>query len=297
MAFISYGEGDAKPFSVAQANAHALSLSFKSSAPGIPISSFSPIRRPGGVDYRFFTSERSLVSEIILGNIDYAVLTSKASAEEIQNADSSYQIVPLKPDSNTVDLVCYNFLHPLLREPAVRGALSHAIDRKKFLRQILSDEADLSRGPFEEESYFYTSAVKETKYDPRLAISLLDAAGWGKMNKDRIRIKNGRPLRFRLFFQEGVKLKEQLVRQIKIDWNQIGIDVIPAPLSAAARNFNKREEIRTAVMRLQLILAEDQPATFLFHPWLVWHIINAARYTDYLDPDGKPKPFHEWRLR
>lgn len=212
------------------------------------------------------------------------------------------------------------------------------------------NEADLSRGPFEEESYFFASAVKEIKYDPRLAITLLEANGWGKMNKDHIRIKNNRPLQFRLFFQEGVKLKEQLARQIKIDWNQIGIDVIPEPLSAAAlndslnaghfdavllqhrfadspasildffgdgsgagflayrseqfkhtvtvmRNFEKREDIRTAMMRLQLILTEDQPATFLFHPWLVWHIINASRYADYLDSDGKPKPFYEWRLR
>lgn len=343
-------DDDAKPFAVVQSSGYALSLAFKLSAAGMPATSFPPARRPGGVEYRFFASERSLISEILLGKIDYAVLTSKSSAEEIQNADPSYQIVPLKPDSNTVDLVCYNFSHPLLRESAVRRALGHAIDRKNFLRQNLSNEADLSRGPFEEESYFFTSAVKEIKYDPRLAISLLEAAGWGKLNKDHIRIKNNRPLQFRLFFQEGVKLKEQLARQIKIDWNQIGIDVIPEPLSAAAlndsldrgrfdavllqhrfadspaslleffgdgsgagflaykseqfkhtvsvmRNFNKREDIRTAMMRLQLILTEDQPATFLFHPWLVWHIINASRYADYLDTGGKPKPFYEWRLR
>lgn len=343
-------EGDAKPFAVVQSSNYSLSLAFRPSVAGIPASSFPPVRRPLGVEYRFFTSERSLISEILLGKIDYAILTNKSSAEEIQNADPSYQIVPLKPDSNTVDLLCYNFSHPLLREPAVRRALGHAIDRKNFLRQNLFNEADLSRGPFEEESYFFASAVKEIKYDPRLAITLLEANGWGKMNKDHIRIKNNRPLQFRLFFQEGVKLKEQLARQIKIDWNQIGIDVIPEPLSAAAlndslnaghfdavllqhrfadspasildffgdgsgagflayrseqfkhtvtvmRNFEKREDIRTAMMRLQLILAEDQPATFLFHPWLVWHIINASRYADYLDSDGKPKPFYEWRLR
>ncbi len=348
--YLVKAEGDTKPFAVVQSNGYSLSLAFKPSATGTPAPSFPPVRRPLGVEYRFFTSERSLISEILLGKIDYAILSSKSSAEEIQNADPSYQIVPLKPDSNTVDLVCYNFSHPLLREPAVRRALGHAIDRKNFLRQNLFNEADLSRGPFEEESYFFASGVKEMKYDPRLAIALLESAGWGKMNKEHIRIKNNRPLQFRLFFQEGVKLKEQLARQIKIDWNQIGIDVIPEPLSAAAlndslssgrfdavllqhrfadsatsmldffgdgsgagflayrseqfkhtvtvmRNFSKREDMRTAVMRLQLILAEDQPATFLFHPWLVWHIINASRYADYLDTDGKPKPFYEWRLR
>lgn len=348
--YLVKSEGDAKPFAVVQSSGHSLALTFNSSTAGAPISSFPAVRRPSGVEYRFFVSERSLVSEIILGNVDYAVLTSKTSAEEIQNADPSYQIVPLKPDSNTVDLVCYNFSHLFLREPAVRRALGHAIDRKKFLRENLANEADLSRGPFEEESYYFASAVKEIKYDPRLAITLLESAGWGKMNQDHIRIRNNRPLRFRLFFQEGVKLKEQLVRQIKIDWNQIGIDVVPEPLNAAAlndslavggfdavllqhrfadsaaslldffgngsgagfmayrseqfahtatvmRNFERREDIRTAVMRLQLILAEDQPATFLFHPWLVWHIINASRYGDYLDTDGRPKPFYEWSVR
>lgn len=349
-AFFVAEVSEANPFSVIPGSANSLFLTFKPSAFGAPVSLAPSVRPPAGVEYRFFTSERSLVSEIILGNIDYAVLASKTSAEEIQNTDSNYQIVPLPPDSNTVDLVCYNYAHPLLRDLAVRRALSHAIDRKKFLRQVLYNEADLARGPFEEESIFYTSAVREVKYDPRLAITLLEAAGWGRINREHIRVRNNRPLRFRLFFQEGVKLKEQLARQIKIDWNQIGIDVIPEPLSAAAlndsllsgrfdavllqhrfadspaslleffgdgsgsgmlayrsepyrhtqtilRNFTRREDIRTATMRLQLILAEDQPATFLFHPWLVWHIINAARFADYLDANGKPKPFYEWRVR
>ncbi|MDZ7275862.1 MAG: ABC transporter substrate-binding protein [candidate division KSB1 bacterium] len=348
--FLVAETGDASPFSMVAGKTNNLFLTFKPSAFSAPLSQVPSARPPTGVEYRFFTSERSLVSEIILGNIDYAVLTSKASAEEIQNTGSIYQIVPLPPDRNTVDLICYNYAHPLLRDLAVRRALGHAIDRKKFLRQVLSGEADLARGPFEKESIYYTSAVREVKYDPRLAIALLEAAGWGRMNREHIRIRNNRPLRFRLFFQEGVKLKEQLARQIKIDWNQIGIDVIPEPLSAAAlndsvqsgrfdavllqhrfadspaslleffgdgsgsgrlgyrsepywhtqtllRNFTRQEDIRTATMRLQLILAEDQPATFLFHPWLVWHIINAAGFADYLNGNGRPKPFFEWRVR
>jgi len=305
---------------------------------------------PIGVEMRFFPTERSLVSAILLEEVDYAELDNEASANEVEKARRNYRILPVSPPPNTVELICYNFAHPFLRERAVRQALSQAVNKEKIKKQFLLDKADLARGPFEKNSRYAASGLRDFDYNPRAAIALLETAGWREINRDRVRLRNGQPLRFRLFFPEGLRLSEQLVRQIKIDWNQIGIDVVPVPLKAAAmhdslqrgqfdavllrrqfeealtdltgffgdgagrgafsyvnpryhhivrfsRHFKNPEEIRTQVMNLQLLLNEDQAATFLFHPWLTFHVMNAMKFTNFIGADGLPKPFEEWIIR
>jgi len=305
---------------------------------------------PIGVEMRFYATERSLVSAILLEEVDYAELDNEASALEIEKARPNYRILPARPEPNTVELICYNFAHPLLREKVLRQALSHALNREKIKKQFLLDKADLARGAYEKNSHFAASGMRDFGYNPKSAISLLEGAGWREINRDRVRMRNGQPLRFRLFFPEGLRLSEQLVRQIKIDWNQIGIDVVPVPLKAAAlhdslqsgqfdavllrrhfeesmadfvnffgdgagrglfhyvnpryhhivrfsRNFKEPEEILMQAMNLQLLHNEDQAATFLFHPWLTFHVMNAMKFANLIGGDGLPRPFEEWVIR
>ncbi len=349
--FLLEGGDQAKPFELLRRSAQLLSVIFQIPAGDArPVSSSSLELHPRGIDFRFFLSERSLISAIILEEIDYATLDSEISAEDIQKATTNFRILPVKPESNTVEMICYNFAHNFLRERAVRHALSYAVNREKIVRQFLLNRADLARGPFEKESRFYASGLKDFGYNPKKAITLLEEAGWLETNKERIRTRNGQPLRFRLLFPEGMLLKEQLVRQIKIDWNQIGIDVVPIPVSAAAlndslrrgrfdaalvrnrfeeaatgltnffgdgsgkgsfsyanlgfqhtanlsRNLLNENGLRQVVLRMQVLLNEDQAATFLFHPWLTIHIINAAKFENYLNQEGLPRPFQEWVIR
>ena len=64
-----------------------------------------------------------------------------------------------------------------------------------------------------------------------------------------------------------------------------------------SRSFDKPEEIRMQMMNLQLLMNEDQAATFLFHPWLTFYVMNAAKFTNFIGVDGLPKPFEEWVIR
>ncbi len=342
--------GNAKPFEFVRRSSQLFSVIFQIPAnENRPPSPTALDLRPRGVDFRFFPTERSLISAILLGELDYANLDSEIAAEDIQKTTTSYQIKPLEPESNTVEMICYNFNNPLLRERAVRHALSFAVNREKMIRQFLVNHADLARGPYEKESRFSASGLKDFGYNPKRAIVLLEEAGWRDSDKERMRTRSGQALRFRLLFQEGLILKEQLVRQIKIDWNQIGVDVIPIPVSAAAlhdslrrgrfeaalvrhrfeesmtslmdffgdgsgrgsfgyvnagvlhtANLSKKmlqeNGVRQVALRMQALMNEDQIATFLFHPWLTIHVINAAKFENYITPDGL-RPFHEWVIR
>lgn len=344
------GGSAAKPFEFVRRNAQLYSVVFPLPTNENRTSGPAALdQRPRGVDFRFFPTERSLISAILLGEIDYANLDSEIAAKDIENATTNYALKPVEPDSNTVEMICYNFNHTLLRERAVRHALSYAVNRDKIIRQFLLSRGDVARGPYEKESAFYAPSLKDFGYNPKRAIALLEEAGWRETNKERMRTRSGQPLRFRLLFQEGLILKEHLVRQIKIDWNQIGVDVIPIPVSAAALHDSLRRGRFEAVLvrhqfeesmsslidffgdgsgkggfgyvspgvahttnlgkklagekglqqvawRMQTLMNEDQIATFLFHPWLTIHVVNAVKFKDYVGPQGL-RPFQEWVIR
>ena len=335
------GVGNSKPFRLQEENVDRLTIVF--------LNHPAPANTPSQVSYRFFASERSLITAVILDEIDYAHLESETAALEIAKGTKNYRIFHLSPPLNTVELIAYNLSNPWLRDHRLRYALSHGIDKKKIKREIVFDKADIARGAYDRQSDFYTT-LREFKYDPKLAMSLLEEAGWTKSTKDRIRYRSGRPLRLRLFFREGIDLAEKIVRQIKLDCIQLGIDIVPVPLSASAINdsiasrrfdavllrhqfddsafglaeyfgegagggivgyqnreyqhtyrlaktLQKEADIRIANRRMQTLINDDQPVTFLFHPWVEFHFINVAKFESYLDAAGLPRQFEYWQLR
>lgn len=307
---------------------------------------------PDKIEYRFFANERSLLTSIILDEIDYARIDGATAADEIFRHNRRYRVQPLPPPFYTGALIAYNFANTILRSKSVRQALAHGINRDEiYKRNFALSGADLLRGPFDEDSENYASGMKEYDYDPKKAIALLQSDGWRDSNRDGILDRDGQPLRFRLYFQEGLLVEEQVVRQIKIDWSRLGIDVQPSALTASTLNdrlragdfdavlqkhrFDETPESleaffgdgtgigqlkylgpnfnhtlqsckrlkdtkarRPSLQRLQLILNEDQPVTFLYSQWNTFYIFNHAKFENYFDvTTSQPRPFLEWRLR
>jgi hypothetical protein len=348
--FRVYGHGNTRPFEMLEGNAERLVIAFKPTATNVIDMADRSRARPQQVIYRFFRTERSLITAIILDEIDFAVLESEASAEEIQKATRNYQILPLRAPTYSVEMICYNLAHPLLRERSLRQALSYAIRKEEIKHRFLQEKADIATAPLQPESRFFPPGINEYSYNPQKALALLNAAGWRDTNRDRILDRNGEPLRFRIYYDESTHLKEQIIRHLKIGWNEIGIDVIPIPLSAArindylrsgdfdsvlrsyrfeesitslenffnfgssssflnydnprlqqafqnAKVYKGTEAFRPIMQRIVKIINEDQPVSFLYHPWLTIYVINYAKFQDYQDRNGLLKPFEEWTLR
>ncbi|MGH7595299.1 MAG: ABC transporter substrate-binding protein [bacterium] len=344
--FRIYGQGNSKPFEMVEGDPERVVIAFKSHAPNIPPAESIENFKPQRMMYQFYRTERSLISAIILDEVDYAILESEVSAEEIQKATRKYRIVPIRANPNTVEMICYNLAHPILRERVVRQALSYAIRREEIKRRFSATRSEIAKGPFPDESQFFPPNINDYDYNPKKAIELLGSAGWRDTNHDQILDRNGEPLRFRLFYDQSTHVKDQIVRQIKINWNEIGIDVIPIPLSANdindqlrsgnydavlaghifeealasledffnpgflrydsprlqqafsnAKRFEGTPTFRPYLQRLQIIINEDQPVSFLYHPWVTWHVINNAKFENFFDRNGSLKPPQEWELR
>lgn len=341
--FPIYGQGNSKPFEMIEGNPDRVVIAFKSYTPGFESSESA---RPQRMIYQFYRTERSLITAIILDEVDYTILESEVSAEEIQKATRKYRILPTRANPNAVEMVCYNLNNLILRERAVRQALSYAIRREEIKRRFSATRSDIAKGPFSGESQFFPPNINDYDYNPKKAIELLGSAGWRDTNHDQVLDRNGDPLRFRLLYDQSTLVKDQIVRQIKINWNEIGIDVIPIPMSANeindrlrsgdydavlaghiftenlasleeffspgflgydsrrlqqafsnAKKFQGTPTFRPYMQRIQIIINEDQPVSFLYHPWVTWHVINNVKFENFIDRNGSLKPPQEWELR
>lgn len=199
------------------------------------------IDHPQRIIFRFFDSENSLIAAIITEEVDFAITESYAAAEEIDKSTSSYRVHFRYKNPNHVKMIAYNNQHYILKNPNIRQALTHAINRGYILEKILGRAAYLADGPLSRESKLHLS-VAEYKFNPQRAIQLLQQENWNDSDGDDILDKNGQPFRISIIYEKGVFLEEELAARIKIDWNKIGVDVIRRPLvkSEIKKNLQER---------------------------------------------------------
>ncbi len=191
------------------------------------------IRRynPNRVIIRFYETERALISALILEEVDYAELKNEASAREVQQANNHFRPLPLLSVPNTVKMLCYNIRNSILKSRNVRVAFSYAIRHNQIIKKILGAKANLAKGPLDNDSDFYNPQMTSFKYNPKRAIQLLQETGWKDSDGDGILEKNGHPLKLTLYYQKGVRIDEQVAREIKINLLKINVDIQPKPLT------------------------------------------------------------------
>lgn len=188
-------------------------------------------QHPRFIRYHLFDSEWDLIASVITEKIDFAILESEASAREIHKSNRHIHVLSnLFPD-HTVTMVAYNCRNNILKNKAIRRALSYAINKAGFIFRVLEQRAEAARGPFNSSFWAYENSLESFKYDPKRSLRILKAQGWSDYNGDGIlEDATGKPLKISIIYGKGLVLDEKLVRWIKVDWNEIGVDVKPLPL-------------------------------------------------------------------
>ncbi len=219
------GNDNDKPFSIKSLSPDRIVLRYHPSA---ELKAFNP----NTVVIQFYETERSLMSALILDEVDVAVLESEASALEVRKSNSHALPLPVQMEQNAVKLIVYNHRRKLLASPGIRQAISYGINHDYIVKKmILGGKASLARGPFDDDSPLYNPGMQSYKYDPRLALQMLWKMGWRDKNKDGVADFDGETFVLDLYYQQGVRLDEAISRIIKIDMIRLGIDVQPKPLT------------------------------------------------------------------
>ncbi|HEX9655099.1 MAG TPA: ABC transporter substrate-binding protein, partial [bacterium] len=222
--------GNGKPFEIVNLTPQILELLYESSFP-------LDRNNPNKIAYKFYETERALISALILEEVDFAVLENEVSASEVSQSNSHFLPYPFSTEPNAVKLIVYNQRNAILRTTKVRVALAYGINHEHIVKKIiLGGKADIARGPFDEKSPLYNPGMESYKFNPKIAITLLSEAGWTDTDGDGILDKGGAPFRINLSYQKGLSIDEEISRQVKINLIKIGVDVIPRPLPKSRIN-------------------------------------------------------------
>ncbi len=163
--------------------------------------------------------ENARVALLEKGTIDAAGIVPKL-AERVRD-NGNYNVFEVRTADARVAALPNR--DPVLRDPAVRRALSYAVDRQKIVDSALAGAGEPAYGPIMKGHWAYSPAA-ERPFDPAQAGRLLDAAGW-KRSGDATRTKGAKKLSFTLMYPSNDSVRKDVALAFTSQMKDIGVDV------------------------------------------------------------------------
>ena len=134
------------------------------------------------------TTEATKLQMLEAGDIDLVDLS--VSEDNVSHSeDLGYLGYKLYP-TNGYGYICFNHNKPQFKDPAVRKALTVALDRQTITSSIFNKYAEVINVPQTKASWAYYEGDNKYEYNLEEAKKILDEAGW-KVGADGIREKDG----------------------------------------------------------------------------------------------------------
>lgn len=169
----------------------------------------------------FASDDNARATRMAAGEFDATELPPKAAARFDGQDGLTVHRVP----SADYRGVMFPIKQPVTGDPAIRRALSAAIDRRAMVDTILAGAGEPAFGPIAPGTRWHNPAVTgSATADRDQAVRILEEAGW-TAGADGIRVKDGTPARFTLMYPAGDSLRKELALAVASDAKQIGIDV------------------------------------------------------------------------
>jgi len=125
-------------------------------------------------------------------------------------------------------LINWNLQRPFFKDPKVRMALAHLVDRQSIIQKILFGLAEPTQSPVAFWRKEYNKDLPLISYDPDMAKRMLDSAGWKDHDGDGILDKeiNGKfvPLKFAFLTNAGNEVRKNILLIIAEAMRKVGID-------------------------------------------------------------------------
>jgi peptide/nickel transport system substrate-binding protein len=118
---------------------------------------------------------------------------------------------------------------PLFQDAEVRQALLYALDREAMVDEIAYGFGIPAVGTMPPLSWAYNpdGIEMDYPYDPEMAVSLLEEAGWTDTNGNGVVDKDGLEMSFTMYTNAGNNVREQYLVTIQEYWREIGVEMTP----------------------------------------------------------------------
>lgn len=171
------------------------------------------------VDFEWLPDDRALIDALKAHRIDVYLEGAQALAPQLQG-NRGFTLY-LYQFTRFAD-IGFNLARPQLKDKRVRQALDYATDRQQLIDRVTEGvnlPADSDQPPF---GWAHYDRVKQYPYNPQLAATMLDAAGW-RMGRDGIRHKNGVMMNLEMAGPSSSVTLEKAESEIAREWRKIGV--------------------------------------------------------------------------
>jgi len=192
--------------------------------------------------FRIVPSAEERLNLLLAGDLDESPVTpdqlsSLFDAPTIKVASAStdaYDFIainlanPEAPQRGLTDDGAFRFQdpHPILGDPIVREAMSHAIDYRGIVSAIYLGQAyPLAANVLPIVPWAFDASLEPKTYNPDLSRSLLEDNGWIDTNRNGIREKDVRALRLTLNIPDNNPYYKRIAETLEDQLNAIGFDI------------------------------------------------------------------------
>lgn len=180
-----------------------------------------------------------VITDLLSGNVDAIPWIREADILKLRGDDRFRVYTAVKPDH--IRAVIWNHRNGLFADPAVRRALTLAINRRELL-ETLNLPADVPTFDvlFTHEQFYRDGFPSGLPYNPQAAKALLDSLGWRDTNGDDVRDRNGKQFHFSVLVQPDQSFANAAVF-IQSQLRAVGVTMDIVTLEAEAVSVRVRK--------------------------------------------------------
>ena len=146
---------------------------------------------------RVISDTNALQAELRTGRVDLAPLPTSLSPDAIKLLGQDPSLQVLQFTGSNVNLLTFNTSQAPLDNVRVRQAIAFAVNRESMIRDLLLGQAKIAHSILPEDSWAYTPGQKYS-YDPAMAKTLLDEAGFKDPDGDGPQLRFSKPLVYKV---------------------------------------------------------------------------------------------------
>lgn len=195
------------------------------------------------VAIRPFQTLRTAWTSLLRGEVDMATDVPAEAVEFVSN--DAVQVVSF--ERRYQYLIAFNSARPPFSSPTVRRALNAAIDRQLLIKSVLQGHGTPSSGPLWPKYWAYDATLPSFGFDPALAMSLLDNAGFRLRPSPEYGARRSR-LHFTCLVPANFAIMERVALSIQKQLYNIGVDMEFQSVPAEQQNARIRDGKFEAVL-------------------------------------------------
>ncbi len=176
------------------------------------------------VIFRVIPDTAALLAELESGGID---VMENVPLQHVRRLAANADLELTTVHDLSYTFICWNTRSPLFQDPAVRRALTLAIDRQAIVDGLLFGKGHVIATPVMSLYWAHDPSVAPYPHDPSRARDLLARAGWEDSDGDGVIDKDGRAFRFTLESNQGSQERNDIAVLIQDQLRRVGIAVEP----------------------------------------------------------------------